>query len=78
MHETRIDFDINGWTVVLVDDVLFTGRTIRSALDALVRRPDGLARLRLLVGDDEATALRPLRSDLHETTFVARPALIGA
>ena len=36
VHETRIDFDINGWTVVLVDDVLFTGRTIRSALDALV------------------------------------------
>jgi phenylacetate-coenzyme A ligase PaaK-like adenylate-forming protein len=31
-----------------------------------------------LVGDDEATALRPLRSDLHETTFAARPALIGA
>jgi phenylacetate-coenzyme A ligase PaaK-like adenylate-forming protein len=31
-----------------------------------------------LVGDDEATALRPLRSDLHETTFAAAPALIGA
>ncbi|GIH14299.1 phenylacetate--CoA ligase family protein [Rugosimonospora africana] len=31
-----------------------------------------------LVGDDEATALRALRSDLHETTFAARPALIGA
>jgi phenylacetate-coenzyme A ligase PaaK-like adenylate-forming protein len=31
-----------------------------------------------LVGDDQATALRPLRSDLHETTFAARPALIGA
>ena len=31
-----------------------------------------------LVGDDEASALRPLRSDLHETTFAARPALIGA
>jgi phenylacetate-CoA ligase len=31
-----------------------------------------------LVSDDEATALRPLRSDLHETTFSARPALIGA
>jgi len=30
------------------------------------------------VSDDEAVALRPLRSDLHETTFVARPALIGA
>jgi phenylacetate-coenzyme A ligase PaaK-like adenylate-forming protein len=31
-----------------------------------------------VVGDDEATALRALRSDLHETTFVASPALIGA
>ncbi len=30
-----------------------------------------------LVGNDEATSLRHLRSDLHETTFVARPALIG-
>jgi pyrimidine operon attenuation protein/uracil phosphoribosyltransferase len=36
VHETRIDFDITDRTVVLVDDVLFTGRTIRSALDALV------------------------------------------
>jgi phenylacetate-coenzyme A ligase PaaK-like adenylate-forming protein len=31
-----------------------------------------------LVGDDEARALRPLRSDMHETTFAGRPALIGA
>ncbi|HEY2671617.1 MAG TPA: AMP-binding protein [Rugosimonospora sp.] len=31
-----------------------------------------------LVDDDEATTLRPVRADLHETTFVARPALIGA
>jgi phenylacetate-CoA ligase len=31
-----------------------------------------------LVDDDEAAALRPLRSDLHETTFAAGPALIGA
>jgi phenylacetate-coenzyme A ligase PaaK-like adenylate-forming protein len=31
-----------------------------------------------LVGDDEAPGLRPVRSDLHETTFAARPALIGA
>jgi phenylacetate-CoA ligase len=31
-----------------------------------------------LVPDDEAVALRPLRCDLRETTFVARPALIGA
>ncbi|WP_231897642.1 bifunctional pyr operon transcriptional regulator/uracil phosphoribosyltransferase PyrR [Ilumatobacter coccineus] len=30
-----IDFDIDGITIVLVDDVLFTGRTVRAALDAL-------------------------------------------
>ena len=36
VRETRIDFDVGGRTVVLVDDVLFTGRTIRSALDALI------------------------------------------
>jgi pyrimidine operon attenuation protein/uracil phosphoribosyltransferase len=36
VHETRIPFDISGTAVVLVDDVLFTGRTIRAALDALV------------------------------------------
>src|SRR6266516_1918148 len=36
VHETRIASDINGRTVVLVDDVLFTGRTVRAAMDALV------------------------------------------
>ena len=35
VHSTDIRFDIGGLTVVLVDDVLFTGRTIRAALDAL-------------------------------------------
>ena len=33
---TEIDFDINSKKVVLVDDVLFTGRTIRCALDAII------------------------------------------
>jgi len=36
VHETLIDFDITDKKVVLVDDVLFTGRTIRAALDALI------------------------------------------
>lgn len=35
-NQTDIDFTIDGKRVILVDDVLFTGRTIRSALDAMV------------------------------------------
>jgi pyrimidine operon attenuation protein / uracil phosphoribosyltransferase len=35
VHPTTIPCDINGKTVVLVDDVLFSGRTIRAALDSL-------------------------------------------
>ncbi|MFC1657815.1 bifunctional pyr operon transcriptional regulator/uracil phosphoribosyltransferase PyrR [Candidatus Omnitrophota bacterium] len=36
VHKTEIDFDINNKNIVLVDDVLYTGRTVRAALDALV------------------------------------------
>jgi pyrimidine operon attenuation protein/uracil phosphoribosyltransferase len=36
VHSTEINFDIENKTVVLVDDVLYTGRTVRAALDALV------------------------------------------
>ncbi|HEX5627578.1 MAG TPA: bifunctional pyr operon transcriptional regulator/uracil phosphoribosyltransferase PyrR, partial [Actinomycetota bacterium] len=55
-------FDINGWTVVLVDDVLFTGRTIRSALDALVDfgRPTAI-QLAVLV--DRGHRELPIRAD---------------
>ena len=35
IHPTVIPFDVSGKTVVLVDDVLFSGRTIRAAMDAL-------------------------------------------
>jgi len=35
IHPTLMPFDVTGKTVVLVDDVLFSGRTIRAALDAL-------------------------------------------
>lgn len=35
VHPTELPFDVNGKTIVLVDDVLFTGRTTRAAMDAL-------------------------------------------
>lgn len=35
VKETRMDFDVDGKTVYLCDDVLYTGRTIRAAMDAL-------------------------------------------
>jgi pyrimidine operon attenuation protein/uracil phosphoribosyltransferase len=36
VHKTEIDFDIQDKKVILVDDVLYTGRTIRAALDELI------------------------------------------
>ena len=35
VHASHLDFELGGRTVVLVDDVLFTGRTVRAAIDAL-------------------------------------------
>jgi pyrimidine operon attenuation protein/uracil phosphoribosyltransferase len=54
--------DITGRTVVLVDDVLFTGRTIRAAMDALVDfgRPDAV-QLAVLV--DRGHRELPIRAD---------------
>src|SRR5512134_2309952 len=62
VHETRIDVDITGRTVVLVDDVLFTGRTIRAAMDALVDfgRPTAI-QLAVLV--DRGHRELPIRAD---------------
>jgi pyrimidine operon attenuation protein / uracil phosphoribosyltransferase len=62
VHETRVGFDINGRTVILVDDVLFTGRTIRAAMDALVDfgRPRAI-QLAVLV--DRGHRELPIRAD---------------
>jgi len=62
VHETHVDFDINGATVVLVDDVLFTGRTIRAAMDALMDfgRP---RRIQLAVLVDRGHRELPIRAD---------------
>lgn len=62
VHETLIDFDISGKSIVLVDDVLFTGRTIRAALDALIDfgRPQNI---QLAVLIDRGHRELPIRAD---------------
>ena len=62
LKETRIDFDINNKNIVLVDDVLFTGRTIRCAMDQLIDfgRP---AVIQLAVLIDRGHREIPIRAD---------------
>lgn len=57
-----LDFDVNGKIVVLVDDVLYTGRTVRSALDAIIDigRPN-VIQLAVLV--DRGHRELPIRAD---------------
>jgi pyrimidine operon attenuation protein / uracil phosphoribosyltransferase len=60
--ETKLDFELEGRTVILVDDVLYTGRTIRAAIDALFEygRPD---RVQLAVLADRGHRELPIRPD---------------
>jgi pyrimidine operon attenuation protein/uracil phosphoribosyltransferase len=62
VHPTEITFDIDDKTVVLVDDVLFSGRTTRAALDALndFGRP---ARVQLAVLVDRGHRELPIKAD---------------
>ena len=62
VKETKINFDISDKTVVLVDDVLFTGRTIRAALDQIMDfgRPK---KVELLVLIDRGHRELPIRAD---------------
>ena len=62
VHASHLDFDLDGRTVVLVDDVLFTGRTVRAAIDALFDygRPQ---RVQLAVLADRGHRELPIRPD---------------
>ncbi len=62
LGSTRIDFPIDGKRVVLVDEVLYTGRTVRAALEALVKlgRP---GRIQLAVLVDRGHRELPIRAD---------------
>ena len=62
VHATSLDFDLRGMTIVLVDDVLYTGRTIRAAIETLFEhgRP---ARVQLAVLVDRGHRELPIRPD---------------
>jgi pyrimidine operon attenuation protein / uracil phosphoribosyltransferase len=62
VHASHIDFDLTGRTVVLVDDVLFTGRTVRAAIEAVFDygRPQ---RVQLAVLCDRGHRELPFRPD---------------
>ena len=62
VHRTDIPFDVEGTDIVLVDDVLFTGRTIRAAMDAIMDygRPRSI-QLAVLV--DRGHRELPIRAD---------------
>ncbi|HEX7625878.1 MAG TPA: bifunctional pyr operon transcriptional regulator/uracil phosphoribosyltransferase PyrR [Gaiellaceae bacterium] len=62
VRDTKLDFELAGRTVILVDDVLYTGRTIRAAIDALFEygRPE---RVQLAVLADRGHRELPIRPD---------------
>ena len=62
IHKTRIPFAVDGQEIILVDDVLFTGRTIRAALEAILDygRPK---RVELLVLVDRGHRELPIHAD---------------
>jgi pyrimidine operon attenuation protein/uracil phosphoribosyltransferase len=72
VHDSEIPFDVRGAKIILVDDVLFTGRTIRAALDEIVEfgRP-ALIRLAVLV--DRGLREYPIQPDYMGVKLTTEP-----
>ncbi len=62
IHESQITFDIEGKTVILVDDVLYTGRTARAAMEAVLRHGRA-SQIQLAVLVDRGHRELPIRGD---------------
>src|SRR5271154_6709114 len=62
VHATHLDFPIEGRTVIIVDDVLFTGRTVRAAIEALFDYGRA-GRVQLAVLADRGHRELPIRPD---------------
>lgn len=62
LHGSDIPFDVNGKAIVLVDDVIYTGRTARAAMDALMRRGRP-ASIRLCVAIDRGHRELPIAAN---------------
>jgi pyrimidine operon attenuation protein/uracil phosphoribosyltransferase len=72
VHETRLPPDLDGATVVIVDDVLFTGRTVRAALDEIADfgRP---RRILLAVLVDRGGRELPIAADVTGLVVASGP-----
>lgn len=72
VHETRLPPDLDGATVVIVDDVLYTGRTVRAALDEIADfgRP---RRILLAVLVDRGGRELPIAADVVGMTVATTP-----
>jgi pyrimidine operon attenuation protein/uracil phosphoribosyltransferase len=73
VHKTEIDFSIDGKLILLVDDVLYTGRTIRAAFDALIDfgRPRAI---QLIVLIDRGHRELPIKADYVGKNIPTAPA----
>lgn len=73
VEPTRLPLDLDGRTLILVDDVLFTGRSVRAAMDAIASfgRP---ARIRLATLVDRGHRELPIRADYVGKNVPTEPA----
>ena len=76
VHDSHLDFELADRTVILVDDVLYTGRTVRAAIDALFDygRP---ARVQLAVIADRGHRELPIRPDYVGKNLPTAPGRAG-